>query len=150
MPMAGVAHKGYRPQSVSRRTIGTVKAGRGAFNLFPAIADAFPGALSDVVTEVTDAIAQDASSNAPVEAEKRYPSDPEPGTLRDSWDVKLRNSKTTGEIVTGRVEFKAPYAFYVEVGTVHTRAQPFLVPAVMRGRALFNGLVEKLESRLPR
>lgn len=156
MPMAGVNRSGYRPQSVSHKAIGSVRPAKGAFNLFPAIADAFPGALSEVVTEVTDAIALDASAHAPVAAVKRYPSDPEPGNLRDSWKVTLRTSKTTGEVITGRIDFtaKSPdgnrYAFYQEVGTVHSAGHPFLVPAVMRGRVMFNGLVAALEARLPR
>ena len=156
MPLASVAHAGYRPQSASRRSIGTVKAARGAYNLFPAIADAFPGALSDVVVETTEAIASDAAEHAPEARAKRSPSDPDPGTLKESVRVTYRKGKATDDVVTGKIDFKAkspnghPFAFYEEVGTATQAGRPFLVPAVQRGRQLFNGLVGALESRLPK
>lgn len=148
MPMAGFLHGGSGAVSL--------RPARGPYNLFPAIADALPRALSDIVAEVTKLIGEEAAATAPVAERRRGPSDPEPGTLRDSVKVEVIAPKGEGDIATGRVDFTAtspsghPYALEVETGTVFTAAQPFLVPAVQKGTVEFESLAGNLESRLPR
>lgn len=146
--------KGYRPQSVLNRPIGEVRLSRGrqeakgvAFNDFPEIGDRLPAILADIVVETTEAVARAADDKVPVG---------ETGALKASQQVRYTKARRTGQIVTGRIDYnpedppgsKHYYGFYVEVGTVKSRAQPFLVPAVMGERDEFNRKLRNLEDRL--
>lgn len=147
--------KGYRPQSSLNRAIGKVNTGGqvgralgpGFFNNFPAIAAALPDALSDIVIETTESLVSRASAKAPVG---------ETGQLRDAWQVTYRHRRTDGNVVSGRIQSIALnddgdfYGFYVEVGTTFSRAQPFLVPALVEERPEFVARLQGLEARLPR
>lgn len=151
---SGMHGKGYRPQSLRRQALGTIGLGRGrsegralaAFNAFPAIATAFPDILGDIVIETTRAIASKAAASAPARS----------GRLRESGVTIFR--RRGGHVTTGRIEFKAIdptksdprhlYAFYVEVGTVNTPSEPFLLPAVIEERAEFVTRLLRIESRL--
>lgn len=68
-----------------------------------------------VVAQVVDEIAEDARRLAPVDT----------GALRSS---------ISAEPSTGRVTASSDHAAYVELGTRHMRAQPFLRPATYRKR----------------
>lgn len=72
---------------------------------------------SRVVAKVTDEIAEDARRLAPVDT----------GALRSS--IAAVPSE-------GRVEARSDHAVYVELGTRHMRAQPYLRPAAYRKRAV--------------
>ena len=58
--------------------------------------------------------------------------------------------------MTGRIDYMAVdpegskhyYGFYVEVGTHKTRAQPFLLPALVSERQPFNARCRNLEALL--
>jgi hypothetical protein len=144
----------YRPQSFRQRRLAGIKPARGAFNHFPELIAEFPDVLSSIVVETTEAIATEAEAAAPVGS--RFPR-PAPGTLKLSGTKRYFKNRDGG-VVTGRIDFKAAepnahdpyhqYAFYVEVGTSHTPAQPFLVPAVVKERTVFNAKLGDLESRL--
>lgn len=144
----------YRPQSFRNRRYAAIAPPRGAFNHFPEIIAEFSDVLSAIVVETTEAIAKEADAAAPVGS--RF-SRPAPGTLKLSETTRYFKNRDGG-VVSGRIEFKAKepnardpyhlYAFYVEVGTSHTAAQPFLLPAVMRERQTFNAKLGDLEKRL--
>lgn len=140
--------KGYRPQSVLKRAIGEVKGGgapsSGSFNNIPAIIAAFPIAAANIVIESTEEFVAMAQARAP-----RGPT----GDLATEVKTTYRDSKGG---VMARVDFTAKsegdhlYPWYVEVGTVDTAAQPFVVPSIMDERHLFHARLRDLESRLPR
>jgi len=141
---------------------GVIKPGK-AFNHFPEIIAAFPGAVSAIVIETTEALALAAMEKAPVEQDPR-PGDPTPGTLRASTHVRFLLGKGSDLVVTGRVEFPAKdprghrYAKPLETGSIRKRrgrlvkvaARPFLVDAIVEERPKFYGSLRELESRLPR
>lgn len=80
-----------------------------------------PKVLGESVKTTTDKVASTAQSNAPVDT----------GELRGS--IK-------GEVVSqfeGRVIATAEHAPFVEFGTVHMVAQPFMAPAVEQHRTQF-------------
>jgi hypothetical protein len=152
-PMSGAGfkslygRKGYRPQSVLKRSIGEVKAGKaissGSFNNFPAIIAAFPDICDDIVIETTEELAILALGKAPVGPT---------GELSIEHKIKHRR---TPKGSNGRIDFTAKsegdhlYPWYVEVGTTDTAAQPFVVPAVVEMRTRFHGRLREIESRLP-
>lgn len=58
----------------------------------------------------------------------------------------LRNSiqmQPTGEL-SAEVAVGVDYGLYVEMGTIHMAAQPFLTPAVERVRPAFEGALKQL------
>lgn len=137
MAMASV---GGRPKRVRTDPIGTI-GGRGlgrSFNNFPAIAAAFPGALSDIVVETTEHLAVLAEARAPQQGSSRGRPhgswngrpDVAVGTLRRSGKVRFAKRRGTDLVLTGRVDFKAEdptakephhsFAKAVEVGSVRT------------------------------
>lgn len=148
-------YPGYQAQSARNRTVGTIKAGK-SFNRFPEIIAAFPGALSAIVKETTEAVAAGARSRAIVGAARADA--PKPGTLRKSIKTRYSKRRSDGNVQTGRIDVKAVdptkddpkhwYGWYVEWGTVHTAAHPFLVPSIIEQRPVFLGKLERLESRL--
>ncbi len=142
--------KGYRPQSQLNRSYGDIMLKRGRqeaagvpFNLFPQIGAHLPFILGDIVRETTENIAAKANASAPVRT----------GRMRDSQRVRYSHGKS-GAIVSGRIDYKAidptakepkhEYAFLV-----NTRAQPFLLPALIDERSEFNRKLRNLESRMP-
>jgi HK97 gp10 family phage protein len=147
--------RGYRPQSVLNRSLGDIKLsgsraeGAGVpFNLFPYLGDRVPQALGEIVVETTEIVARNADAKVPVLT----------GRLKASQRVRYSRSRQTGAVVSGRIDYKAidptanepkhEYAFFVEVGTSKTRAQPFLLPALIEERQMFNYKCRTLESRL--
>lgn len=140
--------KGYRPQSILKRDIGRVTAGGtptgGSFNNIPAIIAAFPEVCADIVIESTEEFLALAQAKAPRGAT---------GDLSTEAKITYRDAKGG---VMARVDFTAKsevdhlYPWYVEVGTVDTPAQPFVVPAIVAERPLFHARLRALESRLPR
>lgn len=169
MAMAGVARSG---RSRSRYdAIGVIQPGR-AFNHFPAIMAAFPGAISDIVRDTTEHLADLAEAKAPIQPTQGRPwhtGDVAPGTLRKSRKTRYFKRRGTDITLTGRVDFKAVdpskkdpkhgFAKPVELGadrtsasgkTYHIPAQPFLVPSVIQERPVFIARLQNLESRLPR
>jgi HK97 gp10 family phage protein len=81
-------------------------------------------ALKPVVTKHTAALEGKARQNAPVAD----------GEL--SGSIKSQVVEGDG-YVFGRVTASAPHAIHVEYGTVATRAQPFLRPALQQDKASF-------------
>lgn len=140
MAMATVGGRPKRVRQDPAGTIGGKRALRQQFNNFPAIARAFPGALSDIVVETTDELAVVAAGRAPVQGQSRgraYGSwngrpDVAPGTLRRSVKVRFAKRRGTDLVVSGRVDFKAvdptakepnhSFAKAVEFGSVRTNA----------------------------
>jgi hypothetical protein len=141
--------KGYRRQSVLKRAIGEVKAGgapsSGSFNNIPAIIAAFPVECAEIVFESAAELIAFADARAPRG---------ETGKLATEVKTSVRDTKGG---VTVRIEWVAAsdaaglhkYPWYVEVGTVDTAAQPFVVPSIMDERHLFHARLRDLESRLP-
>lgn len=156
LPYSGPISRGasYRPQSFRQRSVGSITPGR-SFNHFPEIIAAFPLALSSIVVETTDDLLDDAKARAPVGEARRDA--PAPGNLRDSGQKRFFKARDGG-VVRGRVEFKAKdptrsdpyhiYPWYVEWGTVHSPAHPFLVPAIIAQRPKFLAKLGALEERL--
>ena len=142
----------YRAQSVKNRRYGQIGSNK-MWNDFPKIIANWTPALSTIVVETTEDLADEADAAAPV----GHQLEPRPGNLKVSLKKRyFRNSD--GGVATGRIEFDARdpnkrdpyhlYAFYVEVGTSHTSAQPFLLPAVVHNRPIFMAKLGDLESRL--
>lgn len=166
---------GGRPKRIRTDPIGTIgrrEIGK-AFNNFPAIAAAFPEALSAIVVETTEELGDLAASNAPVQPTRGRPwkpGDAPPGTIRRSKRVRFAKRRGTDIVLTGRVDFKAvdptaadpkhTFAKAVESGSTRYRgrggghyrvpAEPFLVPAVEAERPRFVARIKDLESRLPK
>ena len=140
--------KRYRPQSIRRREIGRVGAGKtstgGFFNNIPAIIAAFPVEVGNIVIETTE---EEFVPRAQAKAPRG-----ETGRLRVEVNTRFRNAKGG---VMARVDFDAgedeghEYPFYVEVGTVDTPAQPFVVPSIEETRPVFHQKLRGLEGRLP-
>ena len=145
MPLAGVNRPSYRPQSISKKAIGSVTPG-GYFNHFPMIAAAFPEVLSEIVVETAGDVVDKAAGRVPVLT----------GKLRDSARTRLYRRASDGNVISARIDWMAkneegaPYGFFVEVGTVDTPAHPFVVPTIQEERGEFVGKLQGLEARLPR
>jgi HK97 gp10 family phage protein len=75
-------------------------------------------ATLELAKHLAEDVAAEARSNAPVRT----------GHLRDSISVEV-----DGDTVI--VQASADYAGYVELGTRHQRAEPFLMPALMHERS---------------
>lgn len=146
-------HRGYRPQSVLKKPLGEIRLKRGRmeaqgvnFNLFPEIGAAFPFILGNIVIETTMGVAARADANVPDKT----------GRLRESQHIRYSTARNTGAVVTGRIDYnpedpdgsKHYYGWYVEMGTVKTKAQPFLLPALMAERSEFNRRLRDLDHYL--
>src|SRR5260370_27546788 len=83
------------------------------FNHFPDIAKKLPEVLGQLIEAACAHIESNAKTAAPVKT----------GFMRDSGAHQM-----TGP-TSGEVTFSAPYSGFVELGTVHQAAQPFLLPA---------------------
>lgn len=157
MPMAGVAAP-YRPQSLTRASIGDIKGARGraesagvAFNLFPALGDILPELLEVIVDQTVDDVDATAYALAP---------SGETGKLKLERKKRYSRSRKTGSIISGRIDWFAEdptkehphheYPFYVEVGTEDTAAQPFVIPSIQINRVRFMGRLIRLEAAAKR
>ena len=87
-------------------------------------------AVNEALEVVAEEIAEHARRRAPVLS----------GELRDSIHVTLRGRSLA--VVAG-----APYAAHVEFGTIDTPTQPFMRPAVTKGRKM---LVSEVKKRMPK
>jgi HK97 gp10 family phage protein len=85
-------------------------------NRFPEIEKELPVRVHEAILSGAHKIARDASDHAPVES----------GTLRDS--IAAEPSHTGAEIKA------AWYWFFVEFGTSHSPAKPFMIPAAEANR----------------
>lgn len=87
--------------------------------------------LEDLLDKLGKQIVREARQRAPVLT----------GALRDSIDYKV----DTGELEL-EVEAKAPYAVFVELGTVSRSGRPFLGPAasLVLGKSTITSLVSDL------
>jgi len=103
------------------------------FNHFPELAALLEPVLAEIVSETADEVQQSAQANAPVET----------GYLRDSITVEDGESSTEKVVVVG-----ADYGVYVEFGTRHMTAEPYLTPAAEAAQAVFEEKLSELESRL--
>jgi HK97 gp10 family phage protein len=82
------------------------------FDLLPAILEALPGIIDDHAHTIALKIARDAAELAP----KRT------GELADS--ISAERSDDGWDVIVG-----ADYGPFVELGTIHAAAEPFLTPA---------------------
>mgnify|MGYP000959193211 CR=1 FL=1 len=80
--------------------------------------------LAKVVRETAFAIEADAKQRAPVDT----------GALRSSIQADVKDAET---LLQAEVAVGVEYGPYVELGTVHQSAQPFLTPAVEAQRQPF-------------
>jgi HK97 gp10 family phage protein len=128
------------------------------FNHFPNIADNLPDVLSKVVRKVAFDIQSDAQSLAPVDT----------GFLMNSIYVKTSKDSSYSQVgqpskegasllpevenppddQTAYVAVGANYGIYVEMGTVHMPAQPYLSPAVEAGQASLETAASAIEGML--
>lgn len=99
-------------------------------NLLGEIASILPGAVSAELTAGAERVAARARELVPVRT----------GTLRASIGVRTASAGAGVQ-----VEATAPYAAYVEFGTIHMAAEPYLQPAVDE---VTPALGVSLESRL--
>lgn len=79
--------------------------------------------LVEALASIGEAISADAAMNAPVKT----------GDLRDSVETRpSTNGGFPSQVILSQLE----YAGYVEVGTEHMDAQPYLKPALYMSRSL--------------
>jgi HK97 gp10 family phage protein len=90
--------------------------------------------LESGMEAIREGIAKDASDNAPVGDPA---TDPHSGQLRD--EIHVDGDK----VVSG-----APHSLFVEKGTVFMPAQPFMAPAVQRGREAVKALLADIRRGL--
>lgn len=136
----------------ANKNIGNIGPNRRTFNDWARIANALPVLYEENVVQTALDIFAQADRDAPVGSGKK----PKPGTLRASGHVKT-NSRG-GNVVRATITFAAAekepsdsrhyYAFFVEVGTHSTPAQPFLVPAVIANRPKFMARFTQMEAQL--
>lgn len=105
-------------------------------NRFRAIAQHIEKAVARIIFEEAQNAASIARQLAPVLT----------GNLRDSIAIEIPKS---GNMLSVRVVASAPYAAFVELGTVNTEPQPFLGPAMQAVRDNLINRLLKLESQLP-
>lgn len=87
-------------------------------NRIPALMAALPGQVDQIVEKVAADMMADSQTRAPIDT----------GNLRGSHYFKRKG------VAVYEVGASAAYAIYVELGTRHMRAQPYLVPAWVAGR----------------
>ena len=84
------------------------------FNHSASVAKQIDKQVADIIERATLAVEADAKKHAPVDT----------GALRNSLQSSFPTTKT------GVVSASVEYAPYVELGTIHNRPQPFLLPAL--------------------
>jgi len=107
-------------------------SGRG-FNHLPAVIAAMPRMAHEIVEKATTDVAANAAATAPIDT----------GALAASYHAEIEGDR-------GRAGSNMEYAPYVEYGTIHTGAQPHLVPAAERvadalNRAAPKAATDKIE-----
>src|SRR5258708_1061916 len=102
------------------------------FNHFPDIAKKLPEALGQLIEAACAHIESNAKAAAPVKT----------GFMRDSGAHQMTGPPSA------EAPFSPPYSGFVELGTVHQAAQPFLLPAVERERVDLEHAFRGLESHL--
>ena len=129
-----------------------------SFNDFDQVADALPDILSNVVRKAAFEIQSDAQSLAPRDTgflansiyvktsrESTY-SQVEQPTEKDA--SLLQEVDTPPDDQTAYVAVGANYAVYVEYGTVHQPAQPYLTPAVEAGQTALEKAASAIEGMI--
>lgn len=86
--------------------------GKRGFNHLPAVIAAIPGGAEKLVERVTVDVSAGAAARAPIDT----------GALAQSYTPDVEGT-------TGVAGSNMEYAPYVEYGTIHSGAQPHLVPA---------------------
>ncbi len=128
------------------------------FNHFDEVADALPDILSKVVRKAAFDIQSDAQSLAPRDTgflansiyvktskESTY-SQVEQPTKKDA--SLLEEVETPPDDQTAYVAVGSNYGIYVEYGTVHQPAQPYLTPAVEAGQEALEKAASAIESMI--
>ena len=128
------------------------------FNHFDEVSDALPGILSQVVRKTAFGIQSDAQSLAPRDT----------GFLANSIYVKTSKDSSYSEVgqptregahllaevetppddQTAYVAVGANYGIFLEYGTVHQPAQPYLTPAVEAGQEALEQAASAIESMI--
>jgi len=96
---------------------------------FEKLRQQLPGKANAIVDKHTDATVDLMKQLSPVDT----------GFMRGSIEKVVLGPLTLG------IRIGAPYAVFVELGTIHMEAQPFISPAVESGRA---GYLEELKQAL--
>jgi HK97 gp10 family phage protein len=84
-------------------------------NNSPAMQNAVDAQLKQIIKQATFGVEGHAKKNAPVDT----------GNLRNSIQSTVSDNGLRGEVTA-----HAEYAIYVEMGTVRTPAQPYMMPAL--------------------
>lgn len=92
---------------------------------------------ASVTQEAAQALREALDASA-AQARRRCPADS--GALRASIGVRMYGSGTRA---TGMIYASAPHAKAVELGTLHTRAQPFLYPAYRENAAQIRAAIRR-------
>ena len=129
-----------------------------SFNHFNELADAFHTAISQTVRKAAFDVQAAAATGAPVDT----------GFLRNSIYVETATDSTYGQgagsppkdsslvpevekpedDLTAYIGVGASYGVYVEMGTVHMPAHPYLAPAVEQVRPNFEKALSKIEEKM--
>mgnify|MGYP003579448008 CR=1 FL=1 len=96
-------------------------------NRFPELRRKLPHIAVQIVEKHTDAGVSLMKQLAPVRT----------GFLRDSIHKAVLPAEMQGLVASRGIEIDAPYWVYVEYGTVHMSAQPFVTPAMESVRSGF-------------
>lgn len=128
------------------------------FNYFDEIANALPGIVSEVVRKTAFEVQSDAQSLAPRDTgflansiyvktskESTY-SQVEQPTEKDSFLLEEVSSPPNDQ--TAYIAVGANYGIYVEYGTIHASAQPYLTPAVEAGDEALEKAASAIESMI--
>lgn len=128
------------------------------FNKFGAIADALPGVLSQIVRKAAFDVQAQAQVNAPVDTgflkNSIYTVTSESSSYSSVSSPTKKDSSVLPEVEkpeddqTAYVAVGANYGLFVEVGTRHTPAHPYLSPAVETVRPAFEDALSKVEDKL--
>lgn len=130
----------------------------GSFNHFDDVTNALPDILSKVVRKTAFDIQSDAQSLAPRDT----------GFLANSIYIKTSKDSTYSQVEqptkedaslleevetppddqTAYVAVGANYGIYVEYGTVHNPAQPYLTPAIEAGQEALEKAASAIESMI--
>jgi len=129
-----------------------------SFNNFDKVAQGLYDALADVVVQTASDIEEQAAANAPVltgflqssvySVSEQGSSYGKIGAPTHEGSYVLPEIPQPEDRFTAYVGVGANYAVFQEFGTVHTRAQPYLVPAVDAAESSFESAVSAIESKL--
>jgi len=102
---------------------------RVEFNNFDAWAARLPGQCQEILKDVTEQVAADAKTDAPVKT----------GKLRDSIITEVQAKQ-------GLVKVMKFYGLFIEYGTKKMAAKPFLRPAAEKAAPEFTRLMKEMIS----